>query len=177
MPCGSPEPALAMVEVLARWEVWTDATMTHKRAVSTNRKYQFLKQDMQRESTESQRIQQTLSGIGCPERCGECRYNRLVGQNATSLSRRFTRLYGLQPLLLTELSAMDTARTASLTTLNTLAARCASVTQSFVDQVQFGLLCFSLCCSCRACFVLPCLAQAVPAVSVALLVAYASCSA
>ncbi|KAL3154030.1 hypothetical protein ABBQ32_013581 [Trebouxia sp. C0010 RCD-2024] len=62
------------------------------------------------------------------------RYNRLVGQNATSLSRRFTRLYGLQPLLLTELSAMDTARTASLTALNTLAARCANVTQSFVDQ-------------------------------------------
>ena len=73
------------------------------------------------------------------EQCGDCRYNRLVGQNATSLSRRFTRLYGLQPLLLTELSAMDTARTASLATLNTLAKRCGHVTQSFVDQVQLGL--------------------------------------
>ena len=73
------------------------------------------------------------------EQCGDCRYNRLVGQNATSLSRRFTRLYGLQPLLLTELSAMDTARTASLATLNTLAERCGHVTQSFVDQVQCGL--------------------------------------
>ena len=73
------------------------------------------------------------------EQCGNRRYNRLVGQNATSLSRRFTRLYGLQPLLLTELSAMDTARTASLATLNTLAERCGHVTQSFVDQVQLGL--------------------------------------
>ena len=35
---------------------------------------------------------------------------------------------------------MDTARTASLTTLNTLAERCGHVTQSFVDQVQLGLL-------------------------------------
>ena len=74
------------------------------------------------------------------EQCGDHRYNRLVGQNATSLSRRFTRLYGLQPLLLTELSAMDTVRTASLATLNTLAERCEHVTQSFVDQVQLGLL-------------------------------------
>ncbi|DBA99603.1 TPA: hypothetical protein ACH3X3_012177 [Trebouxia sp. C0006] len=62
------------------------------------------------------------------------RYNRLVGQNATSLSRRFTRLHGLQPLLLTELSAMDTARTSSLTTLNSLAQHCSNVTQAFVDQ-------------------------------------------
>ncbi|KAL0019181.1 hypothetical protein WJX77_000293 [Trebouxia sp. C0004] len=62
------------------------------------------------------------------------RYNRLVGQNATSLSRRFTRLHGLQPLLLTELSAMDTARKASLTTLNSLAQHCSNATQAFVDQ-------------------------------------------
>lgn len=82
--------------------------------------------------------------------CAGCRYNRLVGQNATSLSRRFTRLYGLQPLLLTELSAMDAARTASLTTLNTLAERCANVTQSFVDQVC-SLACCVLCCPCCAC--------------------------
>lgn len=69
-----------------------------------------------------------------------CRYNRLVGQNATSLSRRFTRLHGLQPLLLTELSAMDQARKTSLTTLTTLAHRCTTVTQAFVDQVLCRLL-------------------------------------
>ena len=69
-----------------------------------------------------------------------CRYNRLVGQNATSLSRRFTRLHGLQPLLLTELTAMDMARKASLTTLTTLAHRCTTVTQAFVDQVLCRLL-------------------------------------
>ena len=69
------------------------------------------------------------------------RYNRLVAQNATSLSRRFTRLHGLQPLLLTELSAMDTARKASLTTLNTLAQHCSNVTQAFVDQVRFCFQC------------------------------------
>lgn len=69
------------------------------------------------------------------------RYNRLVGQNATSLSRRFTRLHGLQPLLLTELSAMDTARTASLTTLNSLAQHCSNVTQAFVDQVHSCFQC------------------------------------
>ena len=75
------------------------------------------------------------------------RYNRLVGQNATSLSRRFTRLHGLQPLLLTELSAMDTARKASLTTLNSLAQHCSNVTQAFVDQVHFC----SQCCKYLTC--------------------------
>ena len=73
-----------------------------------------------------------------------CRYNRLVGQNATSLSRRFTRLHGLQPLLLTELTAMDMARKASLTTLTTLAHRCTIVTQAFVDQVLCRLLIIKL---------------------------------
>ena len=54
--------------------------------------------------------------------CPVFRYNRLVGQNATSLSRRFSRLSGLQPVLLTELTAMDTARKAGLTTLHSLAS-------------------------------------------------------
>ena len=81
-----------------------------------------------------------------------CRYNRLVGQNATSLCRRFSRLYGLQPLLLTELSAMDTARTACLTTLNTLAERCNGVSQSFVDQVVPCLLCVLCLLSSHACY-------------------------
>lgn len=70
--------------------------------------------------------------------CLQCnyRYNRLVAQNATSLTRRFTRLHGLQPLLLTELAAMDTARKACLTELNQLALRCGNVTPGFVDQVR-----------------------------------------
>ena len=66
----------------------------------------------------------------------------MVAQNATSLTRRFTRLQGLQPLLLTELDAMDTARTACLTALNSLAEHCRHVDQAFVDQVRpaWGLL-------------------------------------
>ena len=79
---------------------------------------------------------------GFVTRCDACRYNRLAAQNATSLSRRFTRLHGLQPLLLTELSAMDTARKASLTTLSSLTQRCGDVTQAFVDQVLILLLPF-----------------------------------
>ena len=57
---------------------------------------------------------------------------------------------------------MDTARTASLTTLNTLAERCGHVTQSFVDQVQLAVfipvlhavpaLLFKAAAGCRACF-------------------------
>lgn len=47
---------------------------------------------------------------------------------------------------------MDTARTASLATLNTLAERCEHVTQSFVDQVQLGVTLPVLqCCACFAC--------------------------
>lgn len=60
----------------------------------------------------------------------------MVAQNATSLTRHFTRLQGLQPLLLTELDAMDSARAACLTALNSLADHCDHVDQAFVDQVS-----------------------------------------
>ena len=92
---------------------------------------------------QSQKLNRPVGSVACLLWCAKhrllkchCRYNRLVAQNATSLTRRFTRLHGLQPLLLTELSAMDTARKACLTQLGQLAPRCGSVTQSFVDQVR-----------------------------------------